>query len=110
MTTPESAIVAGNGLSQARFSTQSVLERGTANAVMRIARTVTMARLRTHFETGVCKICGNETQYDSRAGRMPVACEKDACKRKARRQGRKKRSPNDWVKGGINEEVDTGRS
>ena len=99
MTTPESAIVAGNGLSQARFSTQSVLERGTANAVMRIARTVTMARLRTHFETGVCKICGNETQYDSRAGRMPVSCSKKSCRSQARKMGRTKRSPIDNFKG-----------
>ena len=58
------------------------------------------ARLETiaDIKIGQCS-CGAAVFYDSRAGRMPVACEKDACKRKARKMGRTKRSPNDWVKG-----------
>jgi hypothetical protein len=52
-----------------------------------------MARTRTHFETGVCVICGNVTHYDSRAGRMPKSCEKKSCRSAARKQGRR---PKQW--------------
>lgn len=34
-----------------------------------------------------CPYCGAEVVYDTRAGRMPKACKKDACKRKARKSG-----------------------
>ena len=43
--------------------------------------------------TGICPFCGDVTRYDKRAGRMPVACEKKACRIKAKKMGRKKREP-----------------
>ena len=46
----------------------------------------------------VCPFCGAGVVYNPRAGRMPLACDRLACKHKARKQGRKSRAPMQEVK------------
>ena len=53
------------------------------------------------IQTGVCPFCGAQTEYNSRAGRMPLACGKGVCKSKARRQGRRPRSPDAYLTMGV---------
>ena len=55
----------------------------------------------TDTKTGVCPFCGTVTRYDSRAGRMPLACGKGACKSKARKQGRRPLAWKQSIKNGV---------
>lgn len=55
----------------------------------RLARVMRKYYVKKSAQEGVCRFCGATVFYNSRAGRMPVACKKVSCKREAMKQGGK---------------------